>query len=378
MDPPVDAKPIMDTSSALPGNRLAGGDTEEERLYEVILVKSAGQKLGLDVDYMAERKVLPIMHVTGGVAEEWNRRNPVKKMKSGDCILEVNGITGNVTEILEKCKADSTLKMKICRCLTYEFLLEDLEKLIRHKNCGPILIRLSWHDAGVFNGVDGCPNAAMRLKGAAEREMNANAGLPQIALNLLQPITAKYVPRLISHADLWVVAANVAIKVMGGPTITTRYGRTDASHGGESVSSASGRLPEADKDASHLRSIFNPKGFDDKEMVALSGAHTVGSCHLDRSGYEGDWTDQKLKFDNSYFKDLLNKQWQEETTSKGKKQFRCGSTMMLPTDMALLNDPLLKRYVLEFAEDENLWFSEFSKAWIRLQESGCQELRDIL
>jgi len=48
----------------------------------VILVKSAGQKLGLDVDYMAERKVLPIMHVTGGVAEEWNRRNPVKKMKS--------------------------------------------------------------------------------------------------------------------------------------------------------------------------------------------------------------------------------------------------------------------------------------------------------
>ena len=31
MDPPVDAKPIMDTSSALPGNRLAGGDTEEDR-----------------------------------------------------------------------------------------------------------------------------------------------------------------------------------------------------------------------------------------------------------------------------------------------------------------------------------------------------------
>ena len=47
---------------------------------------------------------------------------------------------------------DSVLNMKLCRCLTYEYLLEDLEKLIRHKNCGPILIRLSWHDAGVFNG----------------------------------------------------------------------------------------------------------------------------------------------------------------------------------------------------------------------------------
>lgn len=76
--------------------------------------------------------------------------------------------------------------------------------------------------------------------------------------------------------------------------------------------------------------------------------------------------------------DLLHKQWQEETNSKGKKQFRCGSAMMLPSDMALLKDPSLKRYVLEFAEDENLWFSEFGKAWIRLQEAGCQELRDIL
>ena len=52
--------------------------------------------------------------------------------------------------------------------------------------------------------------------------------------------------------------------------------------------------------------------------------------------------------------------------------------MMMPSDMALLKDPALKRYVLEFAEDENLWFSEFGKAWIRLQEAGCQELRDIL
>lgn len=375
-EPPVDAKPILDSTS--PGNTLAGGDTEQERLYEVTLVKTDGSKLGLDVDYMAERKVLPIMHVTGGVAEEWNRRNPMKKMHSGDCILEVNGITGNVAEILEKCKADSVLNMKLCRCLTYEYLLEDLEKLIRHKNCGPILIRLSWHDAGVFNGVDGCPNAAMRLKDSAEHKMDANAGLPQIALSLLGPIAAKYVPRLISHADLWVVAANVAIKTMGGPTITTRYGRVDAVSASESASSASGRLPEADKDEHHLRSIFHPKGFEDKEIVALCGAHSVGSCHLERSGYDGAWTDNKLKFDNSYFKDLLHKQWQEETNSKGKKQFRCGSAMMLPSDMALLKDPSLKRYVLEFAEDENLWFSEFGKAWIRLQEAGCQELRDIL
>jgi hypothetical protein len=53
----------------------------------------------------------------------------------------------------------------------------------------------------------------------------------------------------------WVVAANVAIKTMGGPTITTRYGRVDAVSASESASSASGRLPEADKDEHHLRSL---------------------------------------------------------------------------------------------------------------------------
>ena len=51
------------------------------------------------------------------------------------------------------------------------------------------------------------------------------------------------------------MAANVAIKTMGGPTITTRYGRVDAVSASESASSASGRLPEADKDEHHLRSL---------------------------------------------------------------------------------------------------------------------------
>ena len=51
------------------------------------------------------------------------------------------------------------------------------------------------------------------------------------------------------------------------------------------------------QDAKHLRDIFYPKGFTDQDIVALSGAHTVGACHANRSGFEGAWTDEKLKFE---------------------------------------------------------------------------------
>lgn len=96
-------------------------------------------------------------------------------------------------------------------------IIDDLTALVKEKNCGPILIRLSWHDAGVFSTgklTGGCPNAAMRFAEAGEGAFGANAGLPTVALDLLKPISEKYCPDVISNADLWTLAANVAIEVM--------------------------------------------------------------------------------------------------------------------------------------------------------------------
>lgn len=351
--------------------------------YQVTLDKANGSRMGLDVDYMAERRCLPIMGVTGGLAELWNKQRPDKQFVRGDSIIEVNGVRGDVPTMLDLCKTEQVLNLTLARTFTYEHLLADLEKLITSKKCGPILIRFSWHDAGVYSKGEltgGCPNAAMRFVGEGEAIFPANAGLPTVALNLLEPITKKYCPDLISHADLWTLAANVAIRVMGGPDIHTHFGRIDAKSAAESVASAAGRLPDGDKGADHLRQIFGPKGFSDKDIVALSGAHTVGRMRPERSGFDGVWTEDPYKFDNSYFKDLLTKTFNQETSSKGLPQLRCPKTgtVMLISDMALVQDASFKTFVTKYAEDQAAFFQDFTEAWVKLQENGCNQLRELL
>jgi hypothetical protein len=36
--------------------------------------------------------------------------------------------------------------------------------------------------------------------------------------------------------------------------------------------------------------LITGMGFNDREIVALLGAHALGRCHEDRSGYWGPWT----------------------------------------------------------------------------------------
>eukprot|EP00908_Phaeocystis_cordata_P008340 Transcript_18996.p3 GENE.Transcript_18996~~Transcript_18996.p3 ORF type:complete len:257 (+),score=122.60 Transcript_18996:31-771(+) len=246
------------------------------------------------------------------------------------------------------------------------------------------MIRLSWHDAGVYSTgklTGGCPNAAMRFTDAGEGTFGANAGLPDVALGLLAPIAEKYEGK-ISNADLWALAANVGIETMGGPAIPTRFGRVDAASSAESVESEVGRLPDGDKGLDHLREIFYPKGFDDKDIVALSGAHTVGRCSVDRSGFDGQWTEDSLKFDNTYFKEMLSKQYvlgqAAGNPEKPQYEHKASGTIMLISDLALLEDDAYKTHVERYAADQDAYFTDFTAAWVKLQENGVAKLRNTL
>ncbi|CAK9154584.1 unnamed protein product [Ilex paraguariensis] len=91
-------------------------------------------------------------------------------------------------------------------------------------------------------------------------------------------------------------------------------------------------------------------GLGDKDIVALSGGHI-----LKHSSFEGPWTTNPLIFDNSYF--------------YGDKE----GLIQLPSDKALLEDPVFRPLVEKYAADEDAFFADYAKAHLQLSEIGFAE-----
>ncbi|XP_057795737.1 probable L-ascorbate peroxidase 6, chloroplastic/mitochondrial isoform X2 [Salvia miltiorrhiza] len=266
-----------------------------------------------------------------------------------------------------KCAASDPEQLKSAR--------EDIKELLKTKFCHPIMVRLGWHDAGTYNkNIEEWPqrggaNGSLRFE--IELKHGANAGLVN-ALKLLQPIKDKY--SNVTYADLFQLASATAIEEAGGPKIPMKYGRVDVS--GPEQCPEEGRLPDAGppSPASHLRDVFYRMGLNDKEIVALSGAHTLGRSRPERSGwgkpetkYTKDgpgapggqsWTAQWLQFDNSYFKDI--------------KERRDEDLLVLPTDAVLFEDPSFKEYSEKYAADQDAFFKDYAEAHAKLSNLGAK------
>ncbi|CAL9223219.1 unnamed protein product [Arabidopsis halleri] len=225
----------------------------------------------------------------------------------------------------------------------------ELRALIAKKNCAPIMLRLAWHDAGTYDAESktGGPNGSIRNE--EEYSHGANSGL-KIALDLCEEVKTKH-PK-ISYADLYQLAGVVAVEVTGGPDISFVPGRKDSNS-----CTDEGRLPDANQGFKHLKDVFYRMGLSDKDIVALSGAHTLGRAHPERSGFDGPWTQDPLKFDNSYFVELL-----KEEESEG--------LLKLATDKTLLEVPEFRQYVELYAKDEDAFFRDYSESHKKLSELG--------
>jgi cytochrome c peroxidase len=247
---------------------------------------------------------------------------------------------------------------------------------------GPTFVRLAWHCAGTFSKADGSGGSnGCRMRYGPEAGWGANAGLA-VPRSFLDPVKKQF-PNL-SHADLYTYAGAVAIEAMGGPEIPFTFGRTDMTDG--TTSPPDGRLPNADMGsepatAQHLRDIFYRMGFNDRDIVALSGAHAVGRCHEDASGYWGPWTRAETTFSNEFFRLLKEEKWTKKTKKhesggcpwKGPDQYESadGSLMMLPSDLVLTKDPAFNEWVEKYKDDEELFFKDFAAAFGKLLALGC-------
>ncbi|KAJ3267996.1 heme peroxidase [Terramyces sp. JEL0728] len=241
---------------------------------------------------------------------------------------------------------------------------------------GPTIVRLAWHQAGTYNAQDGSGGP----HGDVDMENAGNKGLAR-AVTSLAPIQEKWQGK-ISKADLWSFAASVYISNNFGPEIKWRPGRADHLVISGNASLAN-RLPDAAMNASQIKNIFYTMGFNDEEIVALQGAHTLGFASPWNSQYGGAWTLDNFSFDNDLFKRIVNiveSNVMNYTLDPGfigpynitvKPQFIGNDdTFMLPSDVLLITDPTWAPYSRKFATDKKYFYKKFAQAFEKLNELG--------
>nr|WP_304214371.1 catalase/peroxidase HPI [Fredinandcohnia onubensis] len=207
--------------------------------------------------------------------------------------------------------------------LDYDALKQDLRNLMTdsqdwwpadYGHYGPMFIRMSWHAAGTYRVGDGRGGGGTGNQRFAPLNSWPDNVLLDRARRLLWPIKQKYGNK-ISWADLLVLAGNVAIEDMGGPTIGFGAGRADIWQPEEEVywgtetewlgeNRYSGERdlenplaavqmgliyvnpegpngkPDPIASAKDIRETFARMGMNDEETVALiAGGHTFGKAH---------------------------------------------------------------------------------------------------
>jgi len=90
-------------------------DLSQALRFDVTLDRTRGDKIGMDVDHFDGERLLVATIASGGLVERWNETHPDRAVKPDDTIAEVNGIHGNVKDLIEECSKHNVLNMKFLR-----------------------------------------------------------------------------------------------------------------------------------------------------------------------------------------------------------------------------------------------------------------------
>ncbi|KAI9109695.1 hypothetical protein K1719_019325 [Acacia pycnantha] len=253
------------------------------------------------------------------------------------------------------------------------------------------LLRMHFHDCFVR----GC-DASVLLNSTVNHKAEKD-GPPNISLHAFSVIdnAKKQVedscPGVVSCADILALAARDAVFLSGGPYWDVLKGRKD---GRISNANDSLLLPAPIFSISLLQNNFAQRGLSLEDLVALSGAHTIGFAHCSSFRNRIQNFDGKHDVDpslNSSLAATLKSICPAKNTPKnaGVTMDSSGTTFdntyyslilqgkgLFSSDEALLTNAQTKNMVSEFAASKGAFFRAFVKSMIKMSSlNGGQEVR---
>lgn len=160
---------------------------------------------------------------------------------------------------------------------------------------------------------------------------------------------------MLSYADLFQLGGYAAVEYCGGPSMIFRMGRKDLQ---EHELPQEGLLPNAHEKSTILERMLRT-GFTKQDFVAIMGSHTIGFARMENTGFKGRWTQNPHVFDNSYYKEVL----------LGERS----KFLQTPAETILNEEAELRRYVEMYAQDQNLFFSHYAEAHVKMSEWGQED-----
>ncbi|XP_020237242.1 peroxidase P7 [Cajanus cajan] len=268
---------------------------------------------------------------------------------------------------------------------------EVIKAIKNETRIGASLLRLLFHDCFV-NGCDASillddTSSFVGEKTAAPNNNSARG------FNVIDDIKAKVekaCPRVVSCADILALAARDSVVYLGGPSWKVSLGRRDSITA--SRADANNSIPSPLLNLTALKTSFSNQGLSVKDLVALSGGHTIGLArcltfrgHIyndsdidasfakslqskcPRSGNDDSLAPLDLQtpthFDNLYFKNLLNK---KGLIHSDQELFNGGSTDKLVKKYAINTDAFFKAFAKGMAKMSKIKTLTGSQGQIRI------------
>ncbi|XP_024967305.1 peroxidase 10-like [Cynara cardunculus var. scolymus] len=250
------------------------------------------------------------------------------------------------------------------------------------------LLRLHFHDCFV-NGCDGSVllDDTKTFKGEKKAGPNRNSVRGFYVIDNIKADVERACPLTVSCVDILTFAAREAVVLSGGPNWPVAVGRRDGVTA--NLKAANENLPAPFEPLANISAKFAAVGLDLRDVVVLSGAHTIGmaqcftfknrlfdfkgtgqpdpnldsslasslktSCpNVDKSNGNLNSLDMvtTYKFDNAYYKNLVN------------------NAGLLESDQALMSDPQTSAMVNDYSMYPNLFYRDFATSMVKLGNIG--------